>query len=51
MRKTQDELNDLMKRENVDRIWSWSRINCFRNSKYEYFDVLTINWRKATNTV
>lgn len=37
MRKTQDELNDLMKRENVDRIWSWSRINCFRNSKYEYF--------------
>lgn len=36
-RKTSEELQDLMKRENVNRIWSWSRFNTFHNSPYEYY--------------
>ena len=36
MRLTNEELQKLMKQENVDRIWSWSRINCFRTSPFEY---------------
>lgn len=36
-RKTQEELNEIMKQEGVSRIWSYSRINCFANSSYEYY--------------
>lgn len=36
-RKTKEELNDLMKKEGIDRIWSWSRFNAFKNSMYEYY--------------
>lgn len=36
-RKTKEELEVIKKQENVDRIWSWSRINCFHTSTYEYF--------------
>ena len=36
-RKTSAELQDLMKKENVSRIWSWSKINCFHTSPYEYY--------------
>lgn len=35
-RKTSEELNRLMKQENVSRLWSWSRVHCFMNSPYEY---------------
>lgn len=36
-RKTYEELKELMKQENVSRIWSWSKINCFNTSPYEYY--------------
>lgn len=36
MRLTSEELNKIMKQENVDRLWSWSRVNCFMTSPYEY---------------
>jgi hypothetical protein len=36
-RKTDKELNELMKQEDVSRLWSWSRVHCFMNSPYEYF--------------
>jgi RecB family exonuclease len=35
-RKTKEELDALMKQENVLRLWSYSRINCFQTSPYEY---------------
>lgn len=37
MRKTHVELNELCKKFNVDRLWSWSRVNCTHNSLYEYY--------------
>lgn len=37
MRKTKEELNVIMKSEGVNRLWSWSKIDCFINSHYEYF--------------
>jgi hypothetical protein len=36
MRKTSEELQAIMNQENCDRIWSWSRINCFHTSPFEY---------------
>ena len=36
-RLTSEQLQDLMKKEGVDRIWSWSKINCFHTSPYEYY--------------
>ena len=36
-RLTSEQLQALMKREGVDRIWSWSKINCFHTSPYEYY--------------
>ena len=36
MRKTSEELQAIMKQENCDRLWSWSRINCFNTSPFEY---------------
>ena len=36
-RLTSEELQALMKREGCDRIWSWSKINCFHTSPYEYY--------------
>ena len=37
MRVSNEELQKIMKKEKVDRIWSWSRINCFNTSPYEYY--------------
>ena len=37
MRLTGEQLQEVMKKNNVDRIWSWSRVDCFINSPYEYF--------------
>lgn len=36
-RLTGEQLNALMKKEGVDRLWSWSKINCFHTSPYEYY--------------
>lgn len=36
-RLTSEQLQTLMKKEGVDRIWSWSKINCFHTSPYEYY--------------
>lgn len=36
-RLTNEQLQAIMKKENVDRIWSWSKINCFHTSPYEYY--------------
>lgn len=35
-RKTSEELNAIKKRYNVDDIYSWSRFNCYKTSKFEY---------------
>ena len=37
MRKTRQELQRIMEDAGVKRLWSWSRINCFKNSWYEYY--------------
>lgn len=36
-RLTNEELESIKKQYNVDTIYSWSRVNCFTNSPYEYF--------------
>lgn len=36
-RKTWDELQEILKRENCSRWWSWSRVHCFQTSPYEYY--------------
>lgn len=35
-RLTHEELEKIKQKYNVQRIWSWSRMNTFLNSKYEY---------------
>lgn len=37
MRKTYEELDEIKKQLQTDRLWSWSRKNCVHNSLYEYF--------------
>lgn len=37
MRKTFEELEQLKKEFNTDRLWSWSRVNSIHNSLYEYY--------------
>lgn len=36
-RLSNEELEKIKSDYNVDRLWSWSRMNCYQNSKYEYF--------------
>lgn len=36
-RLTSEQLQALMEKEGVDRLWSWSKINCFHTSPYEYY--------------
>ena len=36
-RLTHEELNEILKQEGVDRIWSWSKFNTFKTSPYEYY--------------
>ncbi len=36
-RLTGEQLEAIIKKEGVDRIWSWSKINCFHTSPYEYY--------------
>ena len=36
-RKTYEELKKIMEQENVSRIWSWSKFNCFKTSPFEYY--------------
>lgn len=35
-RLTHEELESIKTKHNVERLWSWSRMNTFLNSKYEY---------------
>lgn len=37
MRKTAEELNVIMQQNNVSRLWSWSKINTYHTSTYEYY--------------
>ena len=37
MRLTSEQLQEVMKKNGVDRIYSWSKIDTFINSPYEYF--------------
>lgn len=36
-RKTGKEIEEIKKKYDVNRIWSWSRFNSYHNSQYEYF--------------
>lgn len=36
-RLTEEELENIRKKYNVSRIWSWSRVSTFMTSPYEYF--------------
>jgi RecB family exonuclease len=36
-RLTSEQLQDIMEKEGCSRIWSWSKINCFNTSPYEYY--------------
>jgi len=36
-RKTTEEIKEICKKFNTDRLWSFSRFNCFRTSPYEYY--------------
>lgn len=36
-RKTYDELQAILKKENCSRWWSWSKVHCFQTSPYEYY--------------
>ena len=36
-RLTYEELEQIKKKHNVSRLWSWSRVNCFMTSPYEYY--------------
>lgn len=37
MRLNKEQLQEVMKKHGVDRIWSWSKFHCFETSPYEYF--------------
>ena len=37
MRKSFEELEQLKKDFQTDRLWSWSRVNSVHNSLYEYY--------------
>lgn len=37
MRKTKEELRQICEQNNVDILWSWSRVNTYLTSPYEYF--------------
>lgn len=37
MRLTFEELENIKKKHNVNRLWSWSRMNTYTTSKFEYF--------------
>ena len=36
-RLTHEQLQDVMNKYKVNELWSWSKINCFLTSPYEYF--------------
>lgn len=37
MRLTKEELDKVKKKYGVDKLYSWSKVNCFMTSPYEYF--------------
>lgn len=36
-RLTSEELKNVMKKYNVNELWSWSKVDCFMNSPFEYY--------------
>ena len=36
-RKTKEQMQKIMKDNLVERVWSWSRYNCYKTSPYEYY--------------
>ena len=36
-RKTKEELKEITKKYDVNRLWSWSKFNTYHNSPYEYY--------------
>ena len=36
-RKTSEELEEIKKKYNTNRLWSWSRFNSYHNSPFEYY--------------
>lgn len=36
-RLTSEQLQEIMRKYNVDELWSWSKVDCFLNSPYEYY--------------
>ena len=43
MRKTFEELQKMCEALKVDRLNSWSRVNCIHNSLYEYYLKYVLN--------
>lgn len=37
MRLTNEQLNEIKKKYNVSKLYSWSKVNCFMTSPYEYY--------------
>ena len=37
MRKTYEELEQIKKENNVETLWSWSRINTYKSDPYGYY--------------
>lgn len=37
MRKTKEELNEIMQENNVNTLWSWSRYNTYKTDSYSYY--------------
>lgn len=50
MRKTSKELNELCAKLNVDRLNSWSRVNKYNISQYEYFLSYILHIKEDRNT-
>jgi hypothetical protein len=51
-RKTKEELSAVQKKYEVDRLWSWSRFNCYTTSPYEYYlKYLTDKKEDRTNSI
>lgn len=48
-RLTKEELEKLKESEGVDRIWSWSKVNCYHTSPYEYFLKYVVHTKEDRN--
>lgn len=48
-RLSKEQLDKLMKKEGVDRLWSWSRVHCFQTSHFEYWLKYVIHAKEDRN--